>query len=139
MVSRKTQLLFAASMWTLVGCGLLGFGLKWLLSSESEWIWILLLVAVVVGGAKGFFILRKSALRTIKRIEARPEGSGILGIFSLGTWIIIGVMITGGRYLRTSGLAEEFLGTLYASVGVALIIGSTYSWRAYFNSESRSH
>ena len=122
----------------MFGCGLLGFGLKWLLSSESEWIWILLLAAVVVGGAKGFFILRKSALRTIKRIEVRPEGSGIWGIFSLGTWLIIGLMMAGGRYLRTSGLAEEFLGALYASIGAALIMGSSYTWRAYLNSASTS-
>ena len=135
LASRKTQLGIAASLWTVVGCGLLGFGLQWLLSSESEWIWVLLLATLIVGGVKGFFFLRKSALRTIKRIQSRPEGSTVLGMFSPATWVIIAVMITGGRYLRTSGFADELLGALYASVGIALIIGSVYSWRAFLNSQ----
>jgi len=134
-VSRKTQLLLAATIWTVVGCGLLGFGLQWLLSSESEWIWFLLLATLIVGIAKGFLFLRKSALRTILRIQSRPGGASIFGMFSPATWVIIAVMITGGRYLRTSGLADEVLGALYASVGIALIIGSVYSWRAFLNSQ----
>jgi hypothetical protein len=131
--TRKSQLFFAAMLWTLVGCGLLGFGLKWLIGSGSEWIFLLVLGAIVVGGVKGHFILRKSALRTIKRIETRPETSNLIGMFSINTWVIIGVMIAGGRFIRTSGLADEFLGALYAAIGAALIMGSLYTWRAYFN------
>lgn len=134
-ISRKTQLLLAATIWTVVGCGLLGVGLRWLLSSGSTWIWLLLIVGLIVGIAKGFLFLRKSALRTINRIQSRPEGANIIGMFSPATWVIIAVMITGGRYLRTSGLADELLGALYASVGIALIIGSVYSWRAFLNSQ----
>jgi hypothetical protein len=81
--SLKTLLLFAATLWTLIGFGLLGFGLKWLLGSESEWIWFLVLAILIVGVGKGFLFLRKSALRTIKRMESRLDGSNILECFLL--------------------------------------------------------
>lgn len=136
--SRKTQFLLAASIWTLVGCGLLGFGLKWLIGSQSAWMLLLLLGAVVVGGVKGHFILRKSALRTIARIQSRGDGTCVFGVFSIWQWLLVAVMMTGGRLLRTSGLADELLGALYASIGAALIMGSIFTWRAYFGCNSDS-
>ncbi len=136
--SRKTQLILAATMWTFVGCGLLGFGLKWLIGSESQWMLLLLLAAIIIGGVKGHFILRKSALRTITRIQKRGEGTCIFGVFSIWQWLLVGVMMTGGRLLRTSGLADEYLGALYASIGAALIMGSLFTWRAYFSCKSES-
>jgi hypothetical protein len=131
--SSKTQLLIAAMLWSLVGFVLLGFGLKWLFASESDWIWVLLLATILVGAAKGLFILRKSANRSIARIQKRGDGTCIFGVFSIWSWVLIGIMMTGGSYLRTSGLADEFLGTLYAAIGGALIMGSIYSWKAYLS------
>lgn len=137
--SSKVQLLIAAMLWSLVGFGLLGFGLKWLLSSESTWIWLLLLVSVIVGGSKGYFILRKTANRAIARIQKRGDGTCVFGVFSIWSWVLVAIMIAGGRFLRTSGIEDEFLGAIYLGIGMALIMGSTYSWKAYLNSDSLSH
>jgi hypothetical protein len=132
--SIKTQLLLAASLWTLVGCGLLGFGLVWMFGSGSRWTFLLLLVAIVVGGIKGYFVLRKTSTRATNRIQNRGDGTCIFGVFSVWQWLLVGVMITGARLLRTSGLTDEFLGALYASIGAALIIGSVFTWQVYFSS-----
>tara|TARA_B100000959_G_C14959341_1_gene615108 strand:- start:1383 stop:1817 length:435 start_codon:yes stop_codon:yes gene_type:complete len=132
--SRKTQFLLAASMWLIVGCLLLGFGLKWLIGSHSNWMILLLLGAMIVGGVKGHFILHKSALRTINRIQKRGDGTCVFGVFPIWQWLLVGVMMTGGGLLRTSGLPDEFLGAIYVSIGAALIMGSIFTWRAYFNS-----
>lgn len=132
--SHKTQLLIAALMWTLVGFGLLGFGLKWLLQSRTEWVFLLLLGVLLIGVTKGVFMLRKSALRAINRIKNRGDGTCVFGVFSLWQWMLVGVMITGGRLLRMSGLPDEILGTLYAAIGIALFIGSVATWSAWRHS-----
>lgn len=132
--SAKTQLFVAAMIWSLVGFGLLGFGLKWLLGSGSEWIWLLLLVSILIGGSKGLFVLRKTANRSINRIQNRGDGTCIFGVFSIWSWLIVGVMMAMGRLLRGSGLTDDVLGAIYAGIGIALIAGSFYSWKAYVQS-----
>lgn len=137
--TKQTQLLVAAIIWSLVGAGLLGFGLKWLFSSGSEWIWLLCIGALLVGGSKGYFVLRKTATRAIARIQQRGDGTCMFGVFSVWSWVLVGIMMASGRYLRTSEiLADEFLGALYAGIGIALIMGSTFSWKAYFTSQKES-
>lgn len=127
------QLLLAASMWTLVGFGLLGFGLKWLIGSESKWILLLLLGSVIVGGIKGKFILNKTAMRTINRVQSRGDGTCIFGVFSIWSWLFVVMMIALGNILRMSGLSDDILGAIYSAVGVALIIGSVFTWNAFIN------
>jgi hypothetical protein len=118
-------------MWSLVGFGLLYVGLKWLFISRSSWIYVLLALALLVGGTKGVFVLRKSARRAIVRIHARGDHTCVFGVFSLWQWLLVGVMMAGGRLLRTSGLEDAYLGTLYAAIGIALLLGSLTTWSAW--------
>ncbi len=123
----------AALIWTLVGLGLLGFGLKWLIQSETSW-WPLLIFSVLaIGFAKGFFVLRKTATRTVDRIMNRGENRCLGGVFSWSTWVLVILMMVGGRLLRGSGLPLELLGCIYAGIGVALLVGASVSWAAYRN------
>jgi hypothetical protein len=131
--SRKTQLLTSALLWTFVGVGLTGFGLKWLIMSDSEWILILLIGALLVAIAKGNFILKKTAEKTIKRVNRRGDGTCLFGVFSVWQWLVVIAMMSCGRLLRTSGLEDEYLGAMYAAIGAALLVASSVTWKAYFN------
>jgi hypothetical protein len=131
--SCKTQYFFSAFLFAIVGFGLLGFGLKWLIGSESEWLPILLVGVLLVAFAKGKFILKKSAERTINRIQSRGDGTCLFGVFSVWQWLIVIVMMSAGRLLRTSGLADEYLGAIYTAIGAALVMASLVTWRAYFS------
>jgi hypothetical protein len=113
---------------TIVGSCLLGFGLKWLFQSGSQWLGWLLFTTVIVGVGKGNFFLKKSAQRTIHRILKRGDNRTIFGVFSIPSWLLVLVMITMGRFLRISGLPDDLLGALYASVGIALLMGSIEYW-----------
>lgn len=84
-VSRGMQLLVAASIWTIVGGCLLGFGMKWMLQSDTTNLLWLILAAIIVGAAKGYFILRKTANRNVRRIVDRGDGKCIFGVFSIAS------------------------------------------------------
>ena len=131
--SRRTHVMVAAMIWTIVGLGLLGFGLKWLIQSETSWLPLLVFGLLAIGFAKGFFVLRKTARRTIVRIMNRGDNRCLGGVFSWSTWVLVILMMVGGRLLRGSGLPLEILGCIYAGIGVALLVGSSVSWAAFRN------
>ena len=131
--SCKTQYFFSAFLFAIVGFGLLGFGLKWLIMSDSEWILILLIGALLVAIAKGNFILKKTAEKTIKRVNRRGDGTCLFGVFSVWQWLVVIAMMICGRLLRTSGLEDEYLGAMYAAIGAALLVASSVTWKAYFS------
>ncbi len=128
--SRRTHLLAAAVVWSVVGLGLFSFGTVWLVQTETSYLPWLALAALVGGGAKGAFVLQRTASRSIARIYARGDGRCLGGFFSFKTWLLVAVMMAGGRLLRSSDLPREIVGTIYAAIGTALLVGSIAFWGA---------
>ena len=117
-------------MWTVVGSMLGFFGVRWALAWESPWTYVLLAVAALIGVAKAIFVFRKAARRVIARIRERGDGHCLGGFISWSTWALVLGMIVLGRVLRAGLLAKSTVGFIYAGVGIALLTGSVFLWRA---------
>jgi hypothetical protein len=127
--SRRTHLLAAALLWSLVGAGLLAVGARWALASRSPFVWAVLIVAVVLGWLKARLILDRTARRTIRRIEARGDGRCLGGFLSWKSWLLVFCMIFLGRALRHSSLPLIWRGGIYAAIGTALLVASRLPWQ----------
>ena len=126
--SRRTRLLLAALVWTLVGLGLLTAGFLWLAPVPRQVRALALGVALLVGWLKGRLLAPRAAANA-RRIEASAERASIVGFFAPSAWGLVLVMMAGGALLRRSPLPRPWLGALYAAVGVALLSASRAAWR----------
>ncbi len=125
----SAHLLAAAIMWSVVGIAL---GVRGLLNFDfSSWIGIAWVAgAVVIGGLKGQFILKKSACRAIKRIVERGDDKCLGGFMSAKSWLLIASMIIMGKLLRASPLPHNLVWSVYVAVGTALAVSSRFFWQA---------
>jgi len=128
---RRARLLAAAAIWSIVGCALSIVGAHWLIASAARAKAPLLLLAGVIGWAKGRFLLAPQARANVARILAADERRPLTEIFSATTWAVVAAMMTLGYVLRRSTLPRGVIGWIYAAVGVALLTGSTAAWSAW--------
>lgn len=129
--SKRTHAMLAASVWTLIGAGLLTAGIAWGRSSDGRWFLLLLAIATGVGLLKAHFALRKTADRMIERISRRGEGRCLGGFLSWRMWLFVLGMMALGRALRTGILPQPIVAFVYQAVGVALLTGAISLWRAW--------
>jgi hypothetical protein len=115
-----------------VGCCLAGFGSKWL--SEADLLW-LVPIAIVPGLLKAIFVLEKTAMKGVARIKERGDGRCIGGFLSIKSWLLVLLMMAGGRLLRAGFLPKPWIGFLYVAVGVALVVGSRKPWMSWYRFE----
>jgi hypothetical protein len=127
--SRRTHLLLAACMWSVVGVLLLFFGARW--AMEYHWGVLLLLIAVVAGTLKSRMILDRTARRIVDRIRSQDDRRCIGGFLSLRSWFLVAVMMASGRLLRASPVSHAFVGVLYAAIGTALMFSSRRLWSSW--------
>jgi hypothetical protein len=126
--SRRTRLLLASLIWTVVGTGLLTAGVRWALSGGHRWATPALLLALAAGWVKGALVLSRRARSNAERIAAGPDILCVGGVFTWGAWALVAVMMSGGWMLRHSGLPLFWLGLIYVFAGSALLLASTVSW-----------
>ncbi len=129
--STRTHVMLAATLWTLVGAGLLTAGIFWGRSSDGRWFLLLLAIATGVGLLKAHFALCKTADRIIERICRRGGGRCLGGFLSWRMWLFVASMMVLGRVLRTGILPLPLVAFIYQAVGVALLTGAISLWRAY--------
>ena len=127
--SRRTHLLLAACMWSVVGCLLMLVGMNWLLGQQRAG--MLLLIAVAAALLKSRLILDRIARRNVARIRSRDDNRCIGGFLSVKSWLIIAGMMFAGRLLRGSSLSRSLVGCLYAAIGMALVLSSRHLWRSW--------
>jgi hypothetical protein len=78
---------------------------------------MLVAASLLVGGAKGWFVLRKSSRRLIKRIDSMPGPQWAWSVWPLMFLPLIAVMIGGGLAMR------HYLGDTYPSAVVLVYFG----------------
>ena len=138
VANRRLHLFLATLTWTVVGTVLAIVGVRWIMISDSSWHWLLLALAILLGVGKGIFVLRRTARRNVDRIIRRGDGRCIGGFLSWKTWLLVIMMMVGGRLLRGSDLPLWLIGTIYAGIGLALAASSLTVWNA-LRDLSREH
>lgn len=126
--SATVHLIVAASIWTAVGLMLIFRGTVWLKNIDSLWI---IIPALILGTIKSYFILDRTAKKSIARIVSSRDGKCIGGVYSIKTWALVLVMMLAGFLLRNSSFPKEFLGLFYVAIGWALVFSSRNGWIAW--------
>ena len=108
-------------------------GALWL-ASASLGSWQLaatLAIAIGLGVAKGGWLLMPRAASNARRILASPAHRPLHECFAWPAWLMVAGFMGLGALLRRSSLPRPVLGALYLAVGLALVLGSVASWRAW--------
>lgn len=121
-MKKRTLLAIAGCVWLIAGINVTRLGIisyMWL--DRISYVHILLSLAVFC--AFGFMFYKMSMKHT-KRIKGyREEYKPVWKFFELKSYIIMAVMMGGGIWLRSSGLAPEvFIAVFYAGPGCALAL-----------------
>lgn len=128
-VHTTTHLLLAASLWTMVGFLLIARGIHWLWTGQQL---LLVLPGLFLGTLKSFFILDKTAKKSIKRILLLKDGTCLGAVYSKKTWLLVLLMMGIGMVLRRASLPASVLGIIYITIGWALLFSSRNAWKIWF-------
>ena len=139
-LTQQQHLLIAASIWTIVGAGLLTMGgvfwfhFPYLGDLDTEHI-ASGSVALTVGLLKGKFILDKTANRVIENTTNLQEPNPFKSIFQMfggKTIALIASMMGIGVILRAAGVSFEIRGLIYLAVGTGLLWSCRQYWTKSF-------
>ena len=153
-MSKRAQLWIAFSgvVWFTVGVFLLVFGVKlivfaslepgkgtYLLSklfaltkSKERAALLLLVLGLVVGFAKGRFVLSKTVARVANRISSLPEPIRISQVYPVGYIGLIGCMMLLGMAMKWFAVPLDVRGGIDVAVGSALMNGAMFYFRYLF-------
>jgi hypothetical protein len=123
----------AFALW-LIGGFVLGVrGVLFLLSVANPNALVMalaILAALAIGFGKGKFVLSKTSQRNIDRIEQFTEPKRPIQVYSLRSWIIIGLMVGISVSLTVLQTPLFWRGAVNLAIGFALVISSLAYLRA---------
>ena len=120
-VRRNTLLLIAALVWSAAGFNILRIGL---LAYPPYRTVVNYLLSALVFTVFQVFIFGQLVNKHTARISAYEEELHFfLKFFDVKSFIIMAVMMTGGIWLRSSGVApDRFIAFFYTGLGIALAL-----------------
>lgn len=127
-VKKRALLAIAGSVWLAAGFNVARLGvLSYIRLDEISAVNILLSIAVFC--VFGFMFYRMSVRHT-KRIRSySQETRPVWNFFDLKSYLIMAFMMSGGIWLRNSGLAPEvFIAVFYTGLGCALGSAGILFW-----------
>ena len=133
-VNRRTHLFMSAVLWTGIGLLLSAKGV-FRLSQLADWQPLIVVLALLFGSLKAYFILDKAARSGIVRILTFKQGTCLGAVYSVKTWLLVLCMMGMGVILRNSSLPVNLLCFLYITIGWALLLSSRLAWRAWLKGE----
>lgn len=132
-VKKPTLLAVAGCVWLIAGINVARLGiLSYRLLPQITWIHLLLSLAVFCAFGLMFF---KMSIKHTKRIKGYPEEFRPLWhFFDIKSYCIMAVMMTGGIWLRSSGLAPDvFIAVFYSGLGCALALAGVLFWISFIS------
>lgn len=130
MNAKKISVILVGIIWLAVGIGLGIAGINWILGlTFGPKLIIFLAISVIIGLLKGKTILSKVALKYYKRSEVVQINkndilTGWIKILGIKGFLLIGLMVLMGSFLRHSNIDRPILGIVYLAVGIALVYAS---------------
>ena len=134
---RRTHILLAQLMWTIIGSLLLSLGVWWVVNGWGPHGFLYAIPFLVLGLIKGIFILDRTARRTADRIEERGDDRFVFSFYSRRTWLVALGFMVFGQVLRRLPIPRPDLGLIYIMVGVGLLLGSRAMWRSWWGYRHR--
>lgn len=136
-VSKRTLLLLACLVWSIAGFSVLRTGIQAYPAYCSV---PNLLLSALVFAVFQFFIFGRLVRKHTTRIRGYMETRQFfLKFFDARSFLIMAVMMTGGIYLRASGLApERFVAVFYTGLGAALLLAGILFGIHYINEPQES-
>lgn len=89
---------------------------------------VLIMLSLVVGIAKGRFVMAKAAQKSSYRISKLANPTAITNLYSRSNLILLAVMMSMGMLMKVLALPYDIRGSIDTAVGCALMQGSL----AYF-------
>ena len=125
----KTGLIRLAQwLWLLGGVSLLLAGVGRLNASMGEISQPVLIgslvAAVIIGAAKGRFVLGKTAKRNLDRLNEITEPQKMVHVYNTRSWIMIGLMLVISASLTWFAAPMLWRGVVNVAVGLALMVSS---------------
>lgn len=130
-VKKNTLLLLACLVWGVAGVNILRIGIQVYPAYVSIGN---IMLSVLVFAVFQYFVFGKLVRRHTGRIGEYPEEKQFfMKFFDIKSFVIMGIMMTGGIYLRTSGLGpESFIAVFYSGLGASLLLAGILFGRNYF-------
>ncbi len=126
-ISRKSRKGFMVGIWAAVACLMLYRACPFLLASQdSEPVWMWPAIGLLFGGAKGWFVLSRSATRNGAYIDRRPEQDWFWLSLHPILYVLVPMMVGFARLVRywLDGSLPGLIGAMYLAVAVALLLGT---------------
>jgi hypothetical protein len=115
-------------LWALGGVVLVVMGsLRMADASLSMRVSVIIIASVIwlaVGIAKGRYVLAKTSQRNIERINAMTEPQRPIRVYSLRSWIVIGLTVSLSLALTLLDTPPFWRGGINLAVGFALLMSS---------------
>lgn len=155
-IKQRTIIFFSGAVWVAVGIFLMNLGLKFLTSAittKSEYfsmlsilkigrengVVLLIAIALVIGYFKGKFVLGRSAMREVKRVQALKNPTTFKNFYSKRYYVILGCMIFLGMSMRHLPISLDTRGFIDVAIGAALINGSRFYFKNLLKPKNKSH
>lgn len=119
-VKKQYLLLIACLVWIIAGVNIVRIGIQ----AYAQYLNLFnVLLSIVVFIIFQLFIFGKLVKKHTGRILAYEEKQWFIKFFDVKSFIIMAVMMTGGIWLRVSGVApERFIAVFYSGLGFSLLL-----------------
>lgn len=123
----------AFALWLIGGGTLLFMGVTRLMASGADTMPLMLggVIALVIGAAKGKFVLSKTSEKNIERLNEMREPARPIHVYSKRSWIVIAVMVGIAILLNTLPQIDLYVrGLVNLAIGCGLLMSSLNYLRA---------
>ena len=130
-VKKNSLLMIACLVWGIAGINILRIGLL----AYPAYVTVgNIILSVAVFSVFQYFIFGKLVKKHTQRIRTyEEEKQFFLKFFDVKSFVIMAVMMTGGIYIRESGLGPEiFIAVFYSGLGASLLLAGILFGRNYF-------
>lgn len=119
-VKKQYLLLLACLVWIAAGGNIVRIGVE----AYSGYLTVLnMFLSAVVFAVFQFFVFGRLVKKHTRRIISYEERQWFIKFFDVKSFMIMAVMMTGGIWLRTSGVApERFIAVFYTGLGMSLLL-----------------